>query len=335
MAMKLLLRSAGAMALIGVVVAVPRAGAQEKMRTGLSSVSALHSAVWVAEQKGLFRKHGLDVEVIVTGQGGTAGISALLANDIQMVSSAGDLLVAAALRGGDTVMLAGVINKGLQRILTRPEIKSPSDLKGKRVGVTRIGAVSHVVLQMMLPRWKMSLNDVQVMQVGSSPNMLVSLDKGGIDAAVLTIPSMFVAEDRGYRVLIDMADTDIYYLHTMIGTTRGYIRSNRDRVLRFLKGFLEGLAYVKQNKKESVAIVKKKLRIGAEQEHNLERSIELLSAKYYEQMPYPSLRGVETVLGFVEKENPKAKGADPKSFVDESLLREIDATGFVRALYSK
>src|SRR5574342_406403 len=115
----------------------------------------------------------------------------------------------------------------------------------------------------------------------------------------------------------------------MIGTTRGYIRSNRDRVLRFLKGFLEGLAYVKQNKKESVAIVKKKLRIGAEQEHNLERSIELLSAKYYEQMPVPSLRGVETVLGFVEKENPKAKGADPKSFVDESLLREIDATGFV------
>jgi ABC-type nitrate/sulfonate/bicarbonate transport system substrate-binding protein len=89
--------------------------------------------------------------------------------------------------------------------------------------VTRIGAVSHVVLQMMLQRWKMSPNDVQVMQVGSSPNMLVTLDKNGIEAAVLTIPSMFVAEDRGYRVQIDMADTDIYYLHTMIGATRSYL----------------------------------------------------------------------------------------------------------------
>jgi ABC-type nitrate/sulfonate/bicarbonate transport system substrate-binding protein len=89
--------------------------------------------------------------------------------------------------------------------------------------VTRIGAVSHVVLQMMLQPWKMSPNDVQVMQVGSSPNMLVTLDKNGIEAAVLTIPSMFVAEDRGYRVQIDMADTDIYYLHTMIGTTRSYL----------------------------------------------------------------------------------------------------------------
>ncbi|HXV49270.1 MAG TPA: ABC transporter substrate-binding protein [Candidatus Binatia bacterium] len=309
--------------------------AQDKVRMGLSSVSALHSATWVAEQKGFYRKYGIDAEIIVTGQGGTAGISALLANDIQLVSSAGDLLAAAALRGGDTVMLAGVVNKGLQRILTTPEIKSPADLKGKRVGVTRIGAVSHVVLQMMLQRWKMSPNDVQVLQVGSSPNMLVSLDKRGIEAAVLTIPSMFVAEDRGYRVLVDMADTDIYYLHTMIGSTRNYVKNNRDKVSRFLKGYLEGLAFVKQNRKESTEIVKRKLRIGAEQEHNLERSIELLASKYYESLPYSSLRGVETVLGFIEKDIPKAKSADPKSFVDDSLLREIEASGFVKSLYQR
>src|SRR4029434_41676 len=143
--------------------------AQDKIRMGLSSVSGLHTAVWVAETKGLFRKHGLDVEVIVTGQGGTAGISALIANDVQMVNSAGDVLVAAALRGGDTVMVAGVVNKGLQRLITKPDIKTPADLKGKRVGVTRIGAVSHSVLLMMLQRWKMAVNDIQVLQLGSSP----------------------------------------------------------------------------------------------------------------------------------------------------------------------
>jgi NitT/TauT family transport system substrate-binding protein len=305
---------------------------QDKMRMGLSSVSALHSAVWVAEQKGLFRKHGVDVEVIVTGQGGTA-VSALLANDIQTASSAGDALVNAALHGGDTVMIAGVINKGLQRIMVRPEIKTPADLKGKKVGVTRIGAVSHSVLLMMLKRWNMGPTDVQVMQVGSSPNMLASLDRGGIDAAVLTIPSMFVAEDRGYKVLIDLADTDIYYLHTMIASTRSYIKANRDKVIRYLKGYLEGIAYFKRNRKESLDVVKKKLRLNADQERNLERSFDLLSTKYYETMPYPSLRGVETVLGFVEKDTPSAKTADPKSFIDDSLLREIDASGFVKGLY--
>ena len=313
----------------------PRAVAQDKMRMGLSSVSALHSAVWIAEQKGLFRKHGIDAEVIVTGQGGTAGIGALLANDIQMVSSAGDALVNAALHGGETVMVAGVINKGLQRIMVRPEIKTQADLKGKRVGVTRIGAVSHSVLLMILRRWNMNPTDVQIMQVGSSPNMLASLEKGGLDAAVITIPSMFVAEDRGYKVLLDLADTDIYYLQTMIATTRNYIRSNRDKVLRFLKGYLEGIAYFKQNRRESLEVVKKKLRLSAYQERNLERAFELLNAKYYEAMPYPSMRGVETVLGFVERDNPKAKGADPKSFVDESLLKEIDASGFVKGLYQK
>jgi len=302
---------------------------------GLSSVSALHSAVWVAEQKGLFRKYGIDPEVIVTGQGAATGISALLANDIQVVASAGDALVASTLQGADTVMIAGVVNKGLQRIMARSEIKTPTELKGKKIGVTRIGAVSHSVLLMMLPRWKMSVNDVQVMQLGSSPNMLAALDRGGIDATVLTIPSMFVAEDRGYRVLVDMGDTDIYYLHTMIATTRNYVKSSRDRVTRFLKGYLEGLAFVKQNKKESIDIVRKKLQLGAEQTRNLERSIELLNAKYYESVPYPSLRGVETVLGFVEKDNPKAKSADPKSFVDDSLLREIEQNGFIKKLYDR
>ena len=326
---------AGSIALLSILVMAPLSDAQDKVRMGLSSVSGLHAAVWVAEQKGLFRKHGIEAEVIVTGQGGTAGISALLANDIQMVNSAGDVLVAAALRGGDTVMVASVVNKGLQRLVTKPDIKTPADLKGKRIGVTRIGAVSHSVLLMILQRWKMTVNDIQVLQLGSSPNMLASLDKGGIEGGVLTIPSMFVAEDRGYRVLLDMADTDIFYLHTMVATTRQYIKNNRDKVLRFLRGYVEGIAFVKQNKKESLDIVKKKLRIGAEQERNLDRSLDLLITKYYENIPYPSIRGVETVLGFIEKDNPKAKTADPKSFVDDSLLREIEASGFIKKLYDR
>jgi NitT/TauT family transport system substrate-binding protein len=147
--------------------------------------------------------------------------------------------------------------------LVRPDIKTPADLKGKKVGVSRIGAVSHSVLLMMLKRWNMSPTDLQVLQLGSSPNMLAGLDKGGIDAAVMTIPFVFVAEDRGFRVLVDLAETDIYYLHTMIATTHKYILSNRDRVSRFVKGYLEGIAYFKQNRRESLEVVKKKLRLNA------------------------------------------------------------------------
>ncbi len=82
-------------------------------------------------------------------------------------------------------------------------------------------------------------------------------------------------------------------------------------------------------------MVKKKLRMDTGQERNLERSIDLLSDKYYEQAPYPAMRGVETVHGFVARDNPKASSADPKSFVDDSLLREIEQSGFIKALYKK
>jgi len=188
---------------------------------------------------------------------------------------------------------------------------------------------------MILRRWGMTERDIQVVQLGSSPYMIASLDKGGVEGAVLTSPSIFVAEDLGYRTLFDLADSDIYYLQTMLATTRSYIRANREKTLRFLRAFTEGIAYFKQNKRESLEILSRKLRVSAAQERSLERSYDLLATKFYDLPPYPSLRGVETVLGFVEKDNPKAKSADPKSFVDDSLLKEIEASGFIKTLSQK
>ncbi|MBI4490360.1 MAG: ABC transporter substrate-binding protein [Deltaproteobacteria bacterium] len=305
----------------------------DKIRIGLSSVSALHGAVWVAEEKGLFKKHGMEPEVIVIGGGAARGVSALIAGDIQFLSGAGDAVISANLRGADVVIAASVLNKGVQRVMARPELKSPGDLKGKKVGITRFGSASHLVLGLMLRRWGMSPAEVNVVQVGSSPAMIASLEKGGIDAAVLTLPSVFVAEERGYRVLADLADMDIYYLHTMLDTTRSYLRAHRDYAARFMKGFVEGIAYFKKNKKESMEVLKKKLRTDQEGEKHLEKSYDLLASRYYERVPYPSLKGVETVLEFLAKENPKAKGADPKSFMDDSIVREIEASGFIKRLY--
>ena len=175
----------------------------DKVRVGLSSVSATHGAMWVAEEKGLFKKHGIDPEIIVIGGGGSRGVSALIAGDIQFVTAAGDAVVSAASRGADVVMIAGILNKGVQRVMARPELKTPQDLIGKRIGVTRLGAASHLVLLMMLKKWGISPDKVRVLQVESSSAMVVNLEKGGIDAAVLTVPSNFVAEDRGYRTLAD------------------------------------------------------------------------------------------------------------------------------------
>ena len=178
--------------------------------------------------------------------------------------------------------------------------------------------------------------DFQLIQLDSSPAMFASLEKGGCDAAVLTMPSFFVAEEKGFRTLADPADMDIYYLQNSVDSTRGYLRANRPQAVRFVKGLIEGIAYFKKYRKESLDVLQKKLRIQSSQEKNiryLEASYNLLAPKYYNQIPYANPKAIETSLGFVAVEDPKAKGTDAKLFVDDSIVREIEASGFIKQLY--
>ena len=317
------------------VLIVPCAFAADRVRIGLSSFTPINAAVWIAEDKGLFKKYGIDPEVILIGGASAGGVSSLIAGDVQFLAGAGGAVVSADLNGADVVMIASIVNRGVQRVMARSDIKKPEDLRGRRVGVTRLGAASHLVLLMMLRAWGMTAADVQTMQIGSSPAMMAALEKGGIDAAVLTEPTFFFAEDQGYRVLADLADMDIYYLHSMIDTTRGYIRTHRDVALRFLRGYIEGIAFFKNNRNESIEVLAKKLRTAPSQTKYLERSHALYSSGYFENTPYVSLRGVNTLLEFLGKDNPKARTADPRSFIDNSLVKELDDAGFIKKLHER
>jgi len=317
------------------VLIVPCAFAADRVRIGLSSFTPINAAVWIAEDKGLFKKYGIDPEVILIGGASAGGVSSLIAGDVQFLAGAGGAVVSAGLNGADVVMIASIVNRGVQRVMARSDIKKPEDLRGRRVGVTRLGAASHLVLLMMLRAWGMTAADVQTMQIGSSPAMMAALEKGGIDAAVLTEPTFFFAEDQGYRVLADLADMDIYYLHSMIDTTRGYIRTHRDVALRFLRGYIEGIAFFKNNRNESIEVLAKKLRTAPSQTKYLERSHALYSSGYFENTPYVSLRGVNTLLEFLGKDNPKARTADPRSFIDNSLVKELDDAGFIKKLHER
>jgi ABC-type nitrate/sulfonate/bicarbonate transport system substrate-binding protein len=310
--------------------------AQDRVRIGLSSISATSGSIWVAEEKGLFKKHGLDAEVIIIGGGAARVVSSLIAGEIQMSVGGGDAVIRSHLKGADTVLAASPMKTGLQRLMVRPDLKTPADLKNKRIAVTRFGSASHWVLQLFLRKWGMRTDDIQILQLGSSPAMFASLEKGGVDGAVFTIPTFFLAEERGFRVLADPVDMEIYYLQNSVDTTRSYIKRNRDQALRVVKALCEGLAYFQKNRKESLAVLQKKLRIQSVQERDtkyLELSYNLLAEKFYSQVPYANPKAIETTLEFISSEEPKARGADPKQFVDESLVREVEASGFIKALY--
>ncbi len=310
----------------------PTAGA-DRVRIGLSSFTPINAALWIAEDKGLFKKHGIDSEVVLMGGASAGGVSSLIAGDVQFLGGGGGGVINAALSGADVIMIGSIVNKGVQRVMARSDLRRPEDLRGKKVGVTRFGAASHLVLLIMLRGWNMNPSDVQMIQVGSSPAMMAALEKGGIDAAVLTEPTFFFAEDQGYRTLADLADMDIYYLHSMIDTTRAYLRANRDLALRFMRGYVEGIAYFKKNKKESLDVLAKKLRTAPGQTKYLERSHVLYTSGYFENAPYVSLKGVTTLLDFYAKDNPRARSANPQTFFDNSLVKELDESGFIKKLY--
>jgi NitT/TauT family transport system substrate-binding protein len=319
------------------LIAAP-ARAQDKVRIGLSSVSATSGSIWVAEERGLFKKHGIDAEVIIIGGGAARVVSSLISGEIQFSVGGGDAVIRADLRGADGVLVASPMKTGLQRLMVRPDIRSLADLKGKTIAVTRFGSASHWVLQLFLRKWGMRVDEIKMLQLGSSPAMFASLENNVVDGAVFTIPTFFLAEERGYRILADPVDMDIFYLQNSVDSTRSYIKRNRDQALRVVKVLCEGLAYFRKNKKDSIQIMQKKLRIQSAQERDvkyLELSYNLLAEKFYNQVPYATPRAVETTLEFVAGEEPKAKGADPKQFMDESLVREVEASGFIKSLYQK
>jgi NitT/TauT family transport system substrate-binding protein len=320
-------------------IVVPRAQVigQDKLRVGLSSIGATNGSIWAAEDKGLFRKHGVDVEVVFIGGGGARVVSSLLAGELDFSIGGGEGSIRSQMRGAETVIASSTLTKGLQRILAKPEIKTYQDLKGRKIGITQFGSAAHLVLVLMLKKWNMRPDQVQTLQVGSSPALLASLDKGGIDAAVLTLPTFFLAEDKGYRVVGDPMTMDIYYLQNTLESTRSFLRKNREQALKFMKGYIEGIAYFKKNKKESLDIMRRKLRIQSSQERDvryLEMSYNLMSAAYSD-VPYPSLRAVQSIVDKIAEEDPKVKERDVRSFVDDTLVRELEDSGFIKSLYGR
>ena len=183
---------------------------------GLDSTSSVNGAIWVAEERGLFKKYGIDVNVTNVGGGAARAISAMIGGDIQFATAGGAAAISASLAGADVVMIATVLNKGIQKLLARPPIKDPREFIGKKIGIVGFGSASHTVLQLLLQRWNIGTDKVQMVSWDSSPSMLVAFDKGAIDAGVFTEPTVFMAEEKGYNVLADLVDLDIYYLQNAL-----------------------------------------------------------------------------------------------------------------------
>jgi ABC-type nitrate/sulfonate/bicarbonate transport system substrate-binding protein len=216
-------------------------------------------------------------------------------------------------------------------VMTKPEIKEPGNLKGKKNGVTRLGGSADLALEFALKRWGLQRGrDVVVLQTGGLPESLGALRSGAVDGAVLSPPNNLLAKKAGLREMVDIGQLGIIFPNTALSMTRSYLKSNRDVAIRFLRAFGEGQYRLRNDKEFSMKALSKYTKTTDPEV--LAELYQIYGVRYTgQQIPYVRLEGVEEILkGIDSKEARQARAAD---FVDNSLLKEVEQSGFFRKLY--
>ncbi len=297
------------------------------------SISGAQAVLWIAKEDGIFYRNGLDVDLVYI-TGGPRSMAALLSGNLQIIGTGGNSLVAANLKGArDAVIIATTYNTLVFSLMTRPDLKEPSELRGKSLGVTGLGSLSDFTLRTLLRRWGLDpARDVIVRPMGGYPEMLASMRSGMIDGAVFSPPSNIKAQALGFREFIDAGSLGIEYAATCYATTRPFIREHRETVARFTRSLVEAIHRFKTDKAGSFRIMQRYTKTGDPE--ILEETYRVYALRYLPRAPYPSLNGVKTILeSFAGSILPEAKNARPEAFVDGSFVQELEKSGTIARLY--
>lgn len=316
-----------------IVLAVGGADALEKVSVLHSSVSGSQAVLFVTRDARIFEKHGLDVDIRFVA-GGPIVIQSLLAGDVRVVVAAGPAAVTAKLKGADTAIIMGLVHTMDHVIFAQPGIKRPEDLRGKKVAVARFGSLDHSAAQFALQKWGLHPEkDVAFLQFGEQGSRLTALKAGGVDATLIQPPLTAVARKGGFTELAALADLELDYLGTSVITTQAIIKSREDLIRRFVRAFVEGIHFYKTNKPASLASIAKFMRL--EDPEALDETYRQYALKLTPRAPYPTLRGIQTILDDLGKKDPKARAANPSDFAEPRFVREMEESGVIKALYGR
>ncbi|HWH76977.1 MAG TPA: ABC transporter substrate-binding protein, partial [Candidatus Binatus sp.] len=238
-------------------------------------------------------------------------LQALLAGEVAVAQSVTDACVSANLSGADTLFMGAILDKPLYSFIVNPKIKTPQDLKGKRVGVTRFGATPDALARAMLKMWNLDpQTDVTMVQLNEMGLLVQGLVNNVIDAAPISLPSNLRAKNLGYVELFDMTKIGKTYITGTVVTRKRFIDGQHDTAKRFMRGFLEGMKTYLEDEEFSVKVIQKWTRAKSRDEVKEAYAVQ---AKNMLRIPRTAVDGVKTILEGMEK-LPGAKGADPRRF---------------------
>jgi NitT/TauT family transport system substrate-binding protein len=309
-----------------------RTFAQEKIRIAWAGSTPSNTPIWVADQKGFFKKNGLAAEVIAISAS-TIVIQALLTGEVDFIIAPSATLVTSRLAGADTIMVSTNLPLFIDHIVSVPEITAVEQLKGKTGGVNRLGTTSDMTLRLALRRFGIDPEkDAKIIATGENPQRLAALSRNITQFTLLGEPLVREAEKLGFRDLFDIGTLKIPYHVNAVVAREKTVKEKRPLAMKVVRAFSEALHYIKTNKEDTKALIGKNLKTNDPE--GLERAYKAYNAAFPE-VPYPNAEGVKTLLDDIAPRTPKAATADPKTFVDTSLVQELEAAGLFKQLYKR
>ena len=318
-------------------LALPRAAFAVDLTFAYPAFSSSQALYWVTYEQQLFKKHGLDVQLLFIGFGPTV-TQALLSGKLKITGGAAVSSVRSNLSGADTVMIANFFPTIPYTLVARSEIRKPEDLIGKSVGINAFGGTLDMVARYFLEKLSLKPIDQVALRVvaGQSTERILAMKSGIVDAVVLDVPNVPVAKRFGGHVLIDMLELEkpLPYPFATTITTKSYIKSNPKEVRAVVRALIEGVYHYKTRKPETMRILGKYLRTN---DDKLLGDTYAFSSKLLQQVPYVSTEATRNVLHQISLTSPELEGkikqTDPQAFIDMRFVKEAEEDGFVANLY--
>ncbi len=308
------------------------AAEMERLNVVYSSIAGASITTWVPKEAGIYRKYGLDVNLIYVA--GSQAITTLISGDAQVVQGSGAAAILSRLAGSEVKIVGATINVIPMSLVTTPDIRGPEDLKGKTFGVSRFGSLTDLGLQKAVSEWGLDpTKDIKMIQTGGVPENLLFMQQGIIKGALISSPTLEKAKELGYRELLNLADIKFRYPATALVTTDSFIKNRPQTLDRFLKATVEGIKYAKSNPEFTIKILGKYARTSDTK--LLTSAFRTYLMGYIRDIPTVTSSEVEAALEEIAARNPKAKGVDSRQFYDLAPLEQLAREGFIKRLYPR
>jgi NitT/TauT family transport system substrate-binding protein len=286
---------------------------------------------WIAEEAGLFKKYDLEIPLVFVTPGAPA-VAAILSGDSEVAVIGAASITRPFVQGNkDPVLVGGIKSLLTHSIIAKPDIKRPEQLKGKRIGVSRIGSNPHYFAVQALRRYGLDSRDVNYIQAGGAPETLATLVAQGIDAAVLTVPTDAQALKLGYHYVIYGPDLGIAYAATTLTTRRSIIAKRAPVIGRFMRSMAEAAKIMHTDKEYTYKVLGKYLRIDDRKLLEASYNVEI---KALEPRLAIKLEGLQSTLEEIAPTDQRAKNVKPQEMVDTRYLDEMEKSGFMDQLWS-